>query len=151
MTTERSRKKIVLEHCRRMNAGDVDGLLELYTPDVTFADPVGWPQQTGHAALRAHLESAVAAHVRETPGEPVAGQDGKSVLLPVTSVMDYWPRGPVYVERGWIPAPEQPERPEQPDPGGLRCMYVLALRVGEAGLVEDMRAFWGRGDIEITG
>jgi steroid delta-isomerase len=142
---ERGRKKLALEHSRRLNAGDVAGVLELYADDAGFEDPVGAGRQTGREALRAHLESAVAANVKEVAEESVAGQDGAHVLTPVTAVMDYRPRGPLYVERGWLPAPTGPE------PTGLRCQYALLLRVGESGLIEDMQAFWGRDDIETVG
>ncbi|MGO4753951.1 nuclear transport factor 2, partial [Streptomyces sp. 2MCAF27] len=102
-------------------------------------------RQSGRAALRAHFESAVTANVLEVAEEPVAGQDGLHVLMPVTAVMDYRPRGTVYADRGWLPTAGQPE------PTGLRCQYMLLLRVGESGLIEDMQAYWGRGDIEAIG
>jgi steroid delta-isomerase len=142
VTTERSRKQIALEHCRRMTAGDVDGLLAMYAPEAVFESPVGWLQQQGHEALRAYLSGPAAAQVRETAGEPVAGQDGEHVILPVTAVMRYQPLGPVYMDRGWLPA--QPD----PEPAGLRCRYMMLLRIGAGGLIEDMRSFWGRGDLE---
>ncbi|KUJ40295.1 nuclear transport factor 2 [Streptomyces albus subsp. albus] len=128
-----------------MSAGDVDGLLALYARDAIFEDPVGWGPRTGRDTLRAHIESAMAGNVREVAEDPVAGQDGLHVLTPVTAVMDYRPRGPVYVERGWLPAPERAE------PMRLRCRYMMLIRVGESGLIEDMKAFWGRGDIETLG
>ncbi len=145
MINERGRKKLALEHCRLMSEGDLDGLLALYAPEATFEDPVGSGPQTGREALRAHLESAMTANVKEVAEDPVAGQDGLHVITPVSSVMDYRPRGPLYVERGWLPAAQGPE------PSGLRRHHMLLLRVGESGLIEDMQAFWGRGDIETIG
>lgn len=145
MINERGRKKIALEHCRLVSEGDLEGLLALYAPEATFEDPVGAGRQTGHEALRAHFGSALAANVKEIAEDPAAGQDGMHVIMPVTATMDYRPRGPVYVERGWLPGPEGAE------PSGLRCQYMLLLRVGESGLIEDMQAFWGRGDIEAVG
>jgi steroid delta-isomerase len=75
-----------------MNAGDVDGFLELYAEDVGFEDPVGWISRRGRDAPRAHFKEAVAGNIQETPGEPVAGQDDVHVLIPVISVMDYLPK-----------------------------------------------------------
>ncbi|MFH8371799.1 nuclear transport factor 2 family protein [Streptomyces sp. NPDC018031] len=144
MINERTRKKIAREHSRRLNAGDVDALLELYAPDAAFEDPVGAGRRTGHRALREHFGTAVAGHLRETVEDTVVGQDGAHVLSRITAVMDYHPRGPVYAERGWLPAPGAAE------PSALRCHHALLLRVGESGLIEDMRAYWGRPDLEVS-
>ncbi|HET8681320.1 MAG TPA: nuclear transport factor 2 family protein [Micromonosporaceae bacterium] len=145
MIEESKRKDIILEHSRRLSAGDVDGLLELYAEDVSFEDPVGSGRQSGRDALRAHFEKVVEADTREVAGEPVAGQDGLHTLVPITAVMDYLPLGPVFADRGWLAPP--------PDPRGsrLRRDYVLMLRTGSGGLVEELKAFWGRSDLEVTG
>lgn len=143
MIDERSRKKLILEHSRRLNAGDVDGLLTLYADEVAFEDPVGSGRQTGRAALRAHFEQSIEGGISETPGEPVAGQDGRHVLIPITAVMDYLPQGPVFAERGWLGAPAEPAGKR------LRCDYVLMIRTDADGLIEELRAFWGRSDIEL--
>jgi ketosteroid isomerase-like protein len=141
---ERGRKKLALEHSRRLSAGDLDGLLGLYAADATFEDPVGVGGVTGHEALRAHFESAVAGNVSETLEESVVGQDGAHVLARITAVMDYRPLGPEYLGHGWLPAPDGAE------PTGLRRHYALLLRVGESGLIEAGQAYWGRGDIETS-
>lgn len=143
MIDERTRKKLVLEHCRRKNAGDIDALLEMFAEDVVFEDPVGSGPQTGRDALRKHFTDVIAANVREETGEPVAGQDGVHVLVPVTATMEYLPKGAEYAERGWITAPD--------DPGGkrLRCEYVLMLRTGRGRLIQELKAFWGRSDIDV--
>ncbi|QXJ27024.1 nuclear transport factor 2 family protein [Actinomadura graeca] len=145
MTSERSRKDLVLDHCRLLSAGDVEGVMALYAGDVAFEDPVGSGRRTGRDALRAHVEEAVAAHAREVPGAPVAGQDGVHVLTSVTSVMDYLPRGPVYAGRGWLEPPADPEGTR------LERYYVLMLRVGPDGLVQELKAFWGRSDLKVVG
>lgn len=124
LTDESARKRIILEHCRRLNAGDVGGLLDLYAEDVRFEDPVGAGERTGREELRAHFERAVEANVHEVPGEPVASQDGVHALVPVSATLDGPPAGP----------------------GGVRSLereYVLMLRVGSGGLIEELRAFWG--------
>lgn len=140
---ERDRKELALEHCRRVNAGDVDAILELYGDDVAFADPVGGDQRTGRGALRAHFEEAIAAGLREVPGEPVAGQDGAHTLIPITAVMDYLPLGPVFAERGWLVPPAEPAGKR------LKRNYMLLLRVDETGLIREAQAFWGKSDLEV--
>jgi steroid Delta-isomerase len=143
LTSERSRKELALKHCRLMNAGDVDALLELYAEDVRFEDPAGWARPTGRNALRAHLDAVVSAHVHVLPGDPVAGQDGTHVLVPITAVMDYLPVGPVYAERGWSTPPPDPESAR------IRCAYMLMLRTGPTGLIHEMKAYWGRSDLTV--
>ncbi|MDN3360141.1 nuclear transport factor 2 family protein [Actinomadura sp. DC4] len=143
LISERGRKELALEHCRRVNAGDVEALLELYGDDVAFADPVGWERRTGRDALRAHFEEAFAAGLREVPGEPTAAQDGAHAFIPITATMDYLPLGPVFAERGWLVPPA--------DPAGkrLRRNSMLLLRVDETGLIREAQVFWGKSDIEV--
>jgi steroid Delta-isomerase len=145
LISERGRKALALEHCRRVNAGDVDAIMELYAEEVTFADPVGADERSGRDALRAHFEAAVAAHLTETPGVPVAGQDGAHSLTPITSVIDYLPQGPVFAERGWLVPPA--------DPAGKRIRRdsMLLLQVDGDGLITEWRSFWGRSDLEVIG
>ncbi|MFG2007402.1 nuclear transport factor 2 family protein [Spirillospora sp. NPDC048911] len=145
LTGERDRKELALEHSRRVNAGDVDAILELYGDGVVFEDPVGWERRTGRDALRAHFDEAVAAGVREVAGEPVAGQDGAHAFIPITSDMDYFPLGPVFAERGWLVPPA--------DAAGkrLRRRHMLLLRVDATGLICQAQAFWGKSDLEVAG
>jgi steroid delta-isomerase len=143
LLNEHSRKQLAFEHCRLMNAGDVDGLLDLYAPEVTFEDPVGWSPQTGRDALRTHFREAVAANTHEAPGEPVAGQDDVHVLIPVTAIMDYLPKGPEFVERGWLRPPEDPEDKR------IKRDYMLMIRTDAEGRIEDLKVFWGRSDLEV--
>ncbi len=145
MPSERDRKRLAYEHCRRMNAGDVNGLLELYADEVVFEDPVGWTRRRGSEALRAHFKEAVAAGLQETPGEPVAGQDDAHVLIPVTGIMDYLPAGPDFAQRGWLTAPEKPEDTR------LKRDYLMMIRTNADGLIAELRVFWGRSDIEVIG
>ncbi|GAA1151864.1 nuclear transport factor 2 family protein [Streptomyces javensis] len=144
MIDERSRKKLILEHSRRMNAADIGGLLELYADEVTFEDPVGSGRRAGRDALRAHFEELAAAGITEIPGEPVAGQDGVHVLVPVTATMDYLPKGPGFAERGWLTAPDAPENSR------ITWDYVLMMRAGAGGLIQEMQMFWGRSDIGVA-
>ncbi|WP_432040578.1 nuclear transport factor 2 family protein [Streptomyces cucumeris] len=144
MIDERSRKKLILEHSRRMNAADVDGLLELYAEEVSFEDPVGSDRRSGRDALRAHFEELVAAEIEEVPGQPVAGQDGKHVLVPVTATMNYLPLGPVFAGRGWLTKPASPENKR------ITWDYVVMMRAGTGGLIQELQMFWGRSDIGVA-
>ena len=141
MADEATRKALALEHCRRVNEGDLDGLLELYAPDVRFEDPVGSGWQVGHAAFRAHAGAAIAGRVHEAFAEPIGCQDGEHAAVLVTATMRFLPNGPLLVQYGVVDPPAHPEAAR------LRVRYVMVIRVGVGGLIEEMRAFWGRSDI----
>jgi ketosteroid isomerase-like protein len=53
----------------RANAGDVEGLVELYEPDAVLAFPPG-NVSTGTQAIRRAFNDLVASGVRLTPGAP---------------------------------------------------------------------------------
>ncbi|HEY0699856.1 MAG TPA: nuclear transport factor 2 family protein, partial [Micromonospora sp.] len=128
MVDEGTRKALALEHCWRVNDGDLDGLLKLYTEDVRFEDPVGSAWQVGHAALRAHAGAAIAGQVYEEPGEPIGCQDGLHAAVPVTATMNYLPNGPFLARYGVVEPPADPERAR------MRVRYVMFIRVGSTGL-----------------
>lgn len=142
---EFARKKRALEHSRRINAGDLDAIVELYAPDAVVEDPVGLPPLTGHDALRAHYGLLLAAHLREEAAEPVAGQDATHALIQITSVMDYLPLGPGYAERGWLKAPDAPETAR------LRRTAMLVIRMDASGLVRHLKSYWGTSDLTVLG
>ncbi|MET9258344.1 nuclear transport factor 2 family protein [Streptomyces sp. NPDC048182] len=142
---EFARKQRALEHSRRVNAGDLDALVELYAPDAVVEDPVGVAPVTGHDALRAHYGPLLSARVREEASEPVAGQDGTHVLLQVTSVMDYLPLGPLHAERGWIEAPDRPETAR------VRRAAMLVMRLDGSGLIRHLTSYWGTSDLTVLG
>lgn len=137
MLNERSRKQLAFEHCRLMNAGDVDGLLALYADEVVFEDPVGKDRRTGRAALRAHFTEVVAANIHEAPGEPVAGQDGVHVLIPVTAIMDY------------LPEESRLSTPGDTTGKRLKRDSMVMFRTGDDGRIEELKVFWGRSDLEV--
>lgn len=147
MPDENLRKHLVVEHCRRVNAGDLEGLLALYSPHVRFEDPVGTGPQSGIEALRAHAGAAIACRAFEDPGVPVAAQDGASAAVPVVTTMNYQPWGPNLVRLGYIPAP-----PGQSGPGTrIRFDYVMAIKVGDDGLIAEMQGYWGLSDVVFPG
>ncbi|MFD4628489.1 nuclear transport factor 2 family protein [Streptomyces sp. NPDC058284] len=142
---EFARKKRVQEHSRRINAGDLDAVIELYAPDAVLEDPVGLPPVTGHDALRAHYERLLSARIREEAAEPVAGQDATHALMQVTSVMDYLPAGPLYAGRGWL------KPPDDPDTARIRRTAMLVIRMDAAGLIRHLKSYWGTSDLTVIG
>lgn len=143
MPDESALKGLILEHCWRVNAGDVEGLLGLYSPHVRFEDPVGAGAQTGHDALRAHAMGAVQSRTVEVPGIAVVGQDGQHAAVPVTATMDYLPLGPVLTRYGVLPTPQNPVGQR------MRFRFVMLIRAGSHGLIEEMRAYWGHTDVTL--
>lgn len=129
MPDEAERKKVALAYCHRLNAGDVEGALALFSPEIRYEDPVGSGTLTGLTALREHLARAVASHVHETPGVPVASLDDEHVLLPATAELD----------DARLPAGSR-----------LTVAFIALLRVGADGLIREMRLFWGRTDTGVT-
>ena len=144
MLAEPARKAVAVEYCRRLNAGDLDGVLRLFAPGASFEDPVGTPPVVGREALRAHFAAVIAARVHEVPGEPVAAQDGRQVAIGVVATLDYLPLGPGLVAAGLIdPAA---------DPGTARLRFNLfsLLDVGPDRLVHAVRVFWGGTDVRVV-
>ncbi|WP_328869738.1 nuclear transport factor 2 family protein [Streptomyces sp. NBC_00287] len=143
MPDEATLKALAVAHCERINAGDVEGLLALYSPAVRFEDPVGAGPRVGHGALRSHIAGAVAAAVHDAYGEPVAAPDGRHAAVPVTSTMNFLPNGPLMVRYGMLDTPEEPQNARME----FTCMLVV--EVGPGGLIEEMRAYWGRSDVRF--
>lgn len=141
MPDEATCKALALEHCRRVNAGDVERLLELYAPAVRFEDPVGSGERIGHGALRSHLRGAIAAGAYDAPEVPVAAPDGRHAAVPITVTMSYLPNGPLLVRFGLLQAPRDPRTAR------MRLSCVMVIGVGADGLIDDMRTYWGRSDV----
>ncbi|HZN18589.1 MAG TPA: nuclear transport factor 2 family protein [Micromonosporaceae bacterium] len=145
MPDEATCKALALEHCRRVNAGDVERLLELYAPAVRFEDPVGSVERVGHGALRSYIGGVIAAGVQEAPEVPVAAPDGRHAAVPVTVTMSYLPNGPLLARFGLLPAPPDPRTAR------LRFSCVMVIGVGPGGLIDEMRTYWGPSDVRFLG
>nr|WP_272581524.1 nuclear transport factor 2 family protein [Providencia sp. PROV249] len=52
MQDEQKRKEIVAEYFRKVNEGDVDAIVEMFTENATIEDPVGKDVREGRAAQR---------------------------------------------------------------------------------------------------
>lgn len=123
---EAKRKAVVLEYCRLMNAGDLDGVLALFTPDARFQDPVGTEVLVGREALRRHLGAAIAAGIEEIPGTLTAALDGSSVTVAVSGTMAV---------------------PDATDGGRVAFRLVSLMRVDESGLISEARIIAGHSDL----
>ncbi|MGW7081840.1 ketoacyl-synthetase C-terminal extension domain-containing protein [Streptomyces sp. NPDC054866] len=128
MLDEAARKHIALEYCRRINEGDVDGVLSLFTDPPHVEDPVGDKTFTDRAAYRSHLAGLVAYGVHETPGTPVAALDGEHVALPIVAEL----------------------RPDQVTEGNsLRISLIALMRIDASGRIRHMRVFSGHTDMSL--
>lgn len=123
MPAEAVRKHVALEYSRRMNAGDVDAVMELFGDDVVFEDPVGVAPIVGPAAVRRHIAWSIALQVQEFPGAPIAAMDDWHVVIP--------------------------QRVTVRLPGPLTFRIIGVIRVGEDELIHRAQAFWGLTDTNL--
>lgn len=145
MLDEATRKELALEHCRRMTGGNVDEMLELYTKDVRFEDPVGSVPMIGHDELRVHFTRAAEAKTVDVAGTPVAAQDGLHVAIPVEVYMNYLPLGPALTQHGYLPKPLDPFRKR------IKFELTSIFRAGSHGLIEAVWVYWGKSDLSLIG
>lgn len=125
MPDEADRKSMALEYARRLNEGDVESVLDLFTDDVIFEDPVGRPPVVGREGLRRHLLLAVGAQVHETPGESVTSMCGRFVVTPTKVVVR--------------------------NPTVMTFNIIGVVEVNEEGLGTHVRAYWGMTDMTVGG
>ncbi|MEU4898737.1 nuclear transport factor 2 family protein [Streptomyces sp. NPDC044780] len=123
MADEATLKKMALEYARRMNAGDVEAVLELFSDDVVFEDPVGAPPLIGKDALRGHIAWSMECQVHEVPGRPVTSMDGRRVVTPTTVT--------VYA------------------PAKLTFNIIGVIELDDDGLARHAQAFWGITDTKV--
>ncbi|QEU89618.1 nuclear transport factor 2 family protein [Streptomyces kanamyceticus] len=145
MPDEELAKQLILDHCRKINEGDVDGLLKLYAEDCSFEDPVGNGKQYGLQALSQRAAAAIFSGAYEDAGSPVASKDGWAAV-PMVSTFNYLPlAGPAMTESGLLP----PHPPEDPENKMIRVNIVMVIHVNDDGLVDRMQAFYGKGDASV--
>jgi steroid Delta-isomerase len=123
MPDEATRRQMPQEYARRLNHGDVEGVVELFTEDIIFEDPVGRPPLVGRDALRTHLHWAVEGGVREAPGCPVTSMDDRYVVTPATVTLY---------------APEE-----------MVFRMVAVTELDEDGRGQHVWAFWGLTDMTM--
>jgi steroid Delta-isomerase len=127
-----------------MNAGDLNGVMQLFSEDIRYEDPVGSAPVIGRTALRAHLAATIAARVSEAPGTPVTAQDGRHVAIPVVATMDYLPLGPALAAAGLVSPPADPATAR------LRFSLLSLIAVAPNRLLHEVRVFWGRTDLSVV-
>jgi steroid delta-isomerase len=142
---ERMRKELAVEHCRRINARDADGVARLYAEDVCFEDPVGTGVRSGREALRGHAAGAILNGVHEFAHDPVAALDDAHAAVVVTATMNYARGAPILSALGYMDWDGSTEAPGKV----IQIRYVMQIRVNRRGLIDDMKAFWGRSDVSI--
>ncbi|GAA2657344.1 hypothetical protein GCM10010436_88560 [Paractinoplanes durhamensis] len=127
MAEEKSRKDVVSTYFDRINAGDVEGVLELFTEEATVEDPVGQAVRRGPRELREYYTLTIKeAQVHDEVGTVVAAQDGRHVVATiVASLIDLN-----------LPSRER-----------MTVNVVVTFRVTSQGLIDELRAFWGLSDI----
>lgn len=146
MTDEERAKWLILEHCRMINDGNVEGLLQLYAEDCTFEDPVGNGKQHGLHALSQRAAAAVFSGAFEDAAMPVASKDGQWASVPMISTFNYLPlAGPAMAESGLLPAAP----PDDPEEKMIRVNMVMTIRVNAVGLVDRMMALYGSSDVTV--
>ncbi len=123
MPDEETRRRMPQTYSRLLNGGDVEGVVDLFTEDVVFEDPVGRPPLLGREALRNHLFWAVEGRVHEEPGRPVTSMDGRFVVTPATVRLF---------------APEE-----------MVFHIVAVTELDEEGRGTHVRAFWGLTDMTM--
>jgi|SRR6185312_16790939 len=123
MPDEAARKHLALEYARRMNAGDVEGVLALFSDDVVFEDPVGTPPIVGKEDLRRRIAWSMKCNVHEIPETAVTSMDDRWVVVP--SIVS------VFI----------PEK--------LTFHIIGVMEVGEDGLSHHVQAYWGVTDTHV--
>jgi steroid delta-isomerase len=123
MLDEATRKEKALEYARLMNAGDVDGVLEMFSDDVVFEDPVGTTPIRGKDQLRKHIAWSIACDAHETPGRAVTSMDQRWVVAPTTV--------------------------EVRIPTKITFDIIGVVEIGDDGLTRHVRAFWGVSNTKI--
>ncbi|MEW2079967.1 SDR family NAD(P)-dependent oxidoreductase [Streptomyces sp. NPDC013433] len=129
MTDEPTRKKIITEYYRRLNAGDVDGVVSMFAPDGYIEDPLGAPVTRGHEALRHFYDVTIRqADIKDTVHSVVGAHDERHVAASVTADL---------------------VNMEDPDRKRVTVDAVMTFRIGDDGLIEEARTFWGTTDVSM--
>ncbi|MFJ8744638.1 type I polyketide synthase [Embleya sp. NPDC127516] len=129
MTDEPTRKKIITEYYRRLNAGDVAGVVAMFAGDGYIEDPLGAPVTRGHEALRHFYDVTITqADIKDTVHSIVGAHDDRHVAAAVTADL-------INVE--------DPERKR------VTVDAVMTFRIDNDGLIEEARTFWGATDVTM--
>ncbi|MEV8019759.1 type I polyketide synthase [Streptomyces sp. NPDC086554] len=125
---EADRKAVVEEYFRRLNAGDLEGAVEMFAPDIRMEDPVGSAPRVGIEEVREYIASVIRAKSEIEVGTIVAAQDGSRVAVPLVGRLNQLDTG-------------EGARMEIP------CVDVI--RMGGDGKIREILVFWGMTDITV--
>jgi ketosteroid isomerase-like protein len=124
---ETERRQVVAEYFRRLNQGDLEGILEMLSPDIRMEDPVGGAPYLGLDQVRRYAENTISSRVHVSAGTMVAAQDGVHVAVPITVRMD-------------LPGS---------DGNQMSIGAVDILEVNGDGKIEKIQVFWGMTDVQV--
>jgi steroid delta-isomerase len=120
MPTQAEMKAALQAYVELFNAGNLDGLAELYAEDAVVEDPVGTPPQRGRAAVKEFYRAAMATGSRLQVVAPARGSHGNAAVLVFQVVL----------------------------PNGARINVADVMTFNDDGKIASMRAHWGPEDVE---
>ena len=110
-------------YASRINAGDRDGVLALFAPDVTIEDPVGTPIKRGDE-IAAWFSDTIAFQTRIIPIAPIRGSHSNAAAL-IFDVSFQPPEGPRLL---------------------IRSLDICTFDA--QGLITSLKAYWGPDDVQ---
>lgn len=123
MLTTDEIKKVVETYAAAHTAGDIDGLMALFSPDATVADPADQPEMRGAEAVRDFFATTHA--------------NVDSLELQIT--------GPIRAVGRWAAVPL---RAVTTASGGRFAVDIIdVFTFGDDGKITDMRAYWTGSDV----
>jgi steroid delta-isomerase len=130
MHDEIERKEVIKEYFRRVNAGDVEGVYAMMSPDAAVEDPVGYEPRKGERALREYFRfNIVECKIQDTIEKMVAGQDGRHIAVALTcDFINYM----------------------DPNKAHVKVNAVVTFQVNPEGLIDELRSFWSFKDLEAV-
>ena len=108
----------------RINSGDRDGVLALFSPDAIIEDPVGSPAKAGEA-ITAWFDDTIAFATQIRPVAPIRGSHGDAAAL-MFDVTFQPPGGPAML---------------------IRSLDVCTF--DREGRITSLKAYWGPEDMEV--
>jgi len=108
----------------RINSGDRDGVLALFSPDAIIEDPVGSPAKAGEA-ITAWFDDTIAFATQIRPVAPIRGSHGDAAAL-MFDVTFQPPGGPAML---------------------IRSLDVCTF--DREGRIASLKAYWGPEDVEV--
>lgn len=126
MVQESQMKQAMQAYIDTFNRADAEGIAALYAEDATVEDPVGSPLKKGRAAIAEFYRMSVKTGARLALAAPIRGSHGNAAAMAFDVQLNM--------------------------PEGRAVIRVIdVMTFDEAGHFTSMRAFWGRGDMQLLG